>query len=308
MVNSTGDLLLLPAIGLQQLLRSVQEAGTTLNMFFHPDGTLYGVWYDGRLYKAPPPTDDDQGWIDRATLIGSGWDTYKFLFFHPSGLLYGVKDGKIYSGAPPTDPSVEWSADLVGDSGWDAFKFLFFDPNGMLYGVIDDDFRRGNPPTGPGSYWVANSQLLSSSGWNSFQYGGQLYGVHKDKLYKHCPQTVCFENWLQDAEVIGPSGWSQFTFLIAPLEFIWSSSWVRGSRHGNKEVRWSGDWLLLTVGLKLSLNHRMKCKGRWMNTSFSSLVCCNGHWKIKGKMKINFSFVFSFSFLSFQKNVTWQIH
>ena len=80
----------------------------------------------------------------------------------------------------------------------------------------------GNPPS-LGVNWVANSQVLGSSGWNSFQYlfiraDGQLYGVADDKLYKHCPQTDCFGNWKNDAEVIGSSDWSQFTFLMSPLE------------------------------------------------------------------------------------------
>ena len=179
---------------------------------------MYGVWYDGGLYNRPPPTSG-QNWINAATQIGStGWDSYKFLFFHPNGLLYGVKDGKIYSGAPPTDPSVDWSADLVGGGGWDAFKFLFFDPSGNLYGVIQDKFRKGDPPS-LGVNWVATSQLLGSSGWSSFQHlfimaDGQLYGVHEDKLYKLFPETDCFGN----VEVIGSSGWSQFTFLMSPLE------------------------------------------------------------------------------------------
>ena len=55
------------------------------HLFFHPDGTLYGVEND-KFYKAPPPTEASQNWMAEATVIGNaGWDAFQFLFFDPNG-------------------------------------------------------------------------------------------------------------------------------------------------------------------------------------------------------------------------------
>ena len=91
------------------------------HLFFHPDGTLYGVLH-GKFYKGPLPSSatSRQSWIaNEATIIGaSGWHVFKFLFFHPNGHLYGVTDeGRLYTRAPPTHGQDQWlgTAKLLGD-------------------------------------------------------------------------------------------------------------------------------------------------------------------------------------------------
>ena len=86
-------------------------------LFFHPDGTLYGVWND-KFYKGPLPEGiSATDWINQAILIGTnGWKAFKFLFFDPEGVLYGVHGDKFYKRLPPTYPHDNWigSATLVG--------------------------------------------------------------------------------------------------------------------------------------------------------------------------------------------------
>ena len=145
-----------PQYGRDKWRRSATKIGTAGKeswtdfqfLFFHPNGTLYGVWND-KFYKGPPPERSSAAdWIDQATLIGrNGWNFYKFLFFDPEGVLYGVHGGKFYKRLPPTYPSENWtaSATLVGSAGWSVFQFLFFDPQGILYGVENGKFHKRAP-------------------------------------------------------------------------------------------------------------------------------------------------------------------
>ena len=197
-------------------------------LFFHPDGTLYGVHND-RFYKGPPPkatgTDAAQDWMNTATLVGTGgWHVFQFLFFDPEGTLYGVANGKFYRRAPPTHGSDNWlgSATLVGSGGWQVFQFLFFDPMGMLYGVENGRFHKREPPTHAGDNWLGSATLIGTGGWNHFKLlfflnDGKLYGVNNDKFYKRTPPVRGNDNWLGSAELIGSGGWSVFKFLMGPL-------------------------------------------------------------------------------------------
>ena len=69
-------------------LGSAQQIGSDgwdsfQHLFFHPDGTLYGV-LDRQLYKGLPQTVPNQSPTDGATIIGSGgWEVFQFLFFDP---------------------------------------------------------------------------------------------------------------------------------------------------------------------------------------------------------------------------------
>ena len=55
------------------------------HLFFHPDGTLYGVFH-GRFYKGPPPAYASDNWLDRATLIGKGDGmSFSFCSLTPTG-------------------------------------------------------------------------------------------------------------------------------------------------------------------------------------------------------------------------------
>ena len=90
-------------------MASASEIGKTgwedfRHLFFHPDGTLYGVLND-KFYKGRPPSgSSSEDWIANAELIGkSGWDSFKLLFFDPDGMLYGVEGDKLYKGAPPAN-------------------------------------------------------------------------------------------------------------------------------------------------------------------------------------------------------------
>ena len=87
-------------------MTSAVRIGTTgwadfRHLFFHPDGTLFGVVND-KFYKAPPPKgSSSEEWIAQATLIGDGgWESFKFLFFDPEGVLYGVHDDRLYRRDP----------------------------------------------------------------------------------------------------------------------------------------------------------------------------------------------------------------
>lgn len=95
-------------------MASASEIGTTgwedfRHLFFHPDGTLYGVFND-KFYKGRPPSgSSSEDWIANAELIGkSGWDSFKLLFFDPDGMLYGVEGDKLYKGAPPANSDDAW--------------------------------------------------------------------------------------------------------------------------------------------------------------------------------------------------------
>lgn len=78
------------------------------HLFFHPDGTLYGVLND-RFYKGPPPQGSSAtAWVNQATLIGNvGWKGFQFLFFHPDGTLYGVYNDMFYKRFPPGYPGTD---------------------------------------------------------------------------------------------------------------------------------------------------------------------------------------------------------
>ena len=90
------------------------------HLFFHPDGTLYGVW-GNKFYKLPPPISSSasaRDWVTEATLVGSGgWDVFQFLFFHPSGILYAVTEGKFYRRLPPTHSQDNWVAWICRTGG-----------------------------------------------------------------------------------------------------------------------------------------------------------------------------------------------
>lgn len=71
------------------------------HLFFHPDGTLYGVW-DGRLHKGPPPTITDLNWLNGATLIGfGGWERFPIpVLWSQWGFVWGNR-GKALQGISP---------------------------------------------------------------------------------------------------------------------------------------------------------------------------------------------------------------
>ena len=202
------------------------------HLFFHPDGTLYGV-YSGTFYKAPPPLDGSAvNWLSGATIIGySGWNDFQFLFFDPNGVLYGVRFGMVLKGLPPTSELERWTgtAHIVGSSGWgNVFKFLFFDPEGMLYGVENGKFHKGLPPTDATDVdtWLGSSTLISDRGWGDFQFlffmsDGDLYAVRDRKFHKWSrpiePRAQISDNWLASSTLIGGGGWQVFKFLMAPL-------------------------------------------------------------------------------------------
>ncbi|KAL9985276.1 hypothetical protein ACROYT_G007656 [Oculina patagonica] len=195
-------------------------------LFFHPDGTLYGVLND-KFYKASPPDFVSAAeWVAQATIIGTGgWNGFQFLFFDPEGMLYGVHNGKFYKRLPPAHGSDNWlgSATLVGSGGWSVFQFLFFDPKGILYGVEDGKFHMRSPPTAANDNWLGSSTLIGTGGWSDFQFlffmpEGELHGVNDGKFYKRLPPTDGSDDWLSSSKVIGSGGWSVFKFLISPLK------------------------------------------------------------------------------------------
>ncbi|KAK2567214.1 Tachylectin-2 [Acropora cervicornis] len=219
-----------PQYGSDNWLGSATEIGTAgwndfKFLFFHPDGTLYGVLND-KFYKGPiPESSSAEDWIAHATLIGTaGWNAFQFLFFDPEGVLYGVHNDKFYKRSPPTFPSDNWigSATIVGSGGWHVFKFLFFDPQGILYGVANGKFYKRSPPTHASDNWLGSSTLIGTGGWDGFQFlffmaDGELYGVHSAKFYKRSAPTHGSDNWLGSAEIIGTGGWQVFKYLMSPL-------------------------------------------------------------------------------------------
>ncbi|KAL9981919.1 hypothetical protein ACROYT_G010683 [Oculina patagonica] len=197
-------------------------------LFFHPDGTLYGVLLNGKFYKGPPPDGSSAAdWVAKATIVGtSGWNGFQFLFFDPEGMLYGVYNDKFYKRLPPAYGSDNWigSATLVGSRGWSLFKFLFFDPEGILYGVFKNGkFHKRSPPTAGNDNWLGSSTLIGTTGWNRFQKlffmaDGDLYGVFDGKFFKRSPPTHGRDAWLGSSKKIGSAGWHLFKFLMSPLK------------------------------------------------------------------------------------------
>lgn len=233
-----------PQCGSPNWLGTATKIGTEYwsgfnHLFFHPNGTLYGVWND-KFYKGPPPEGSSaMDWIANASLIGNvGWNAFKFLFFDPDGWLYGVHNtDKFYKGWPPgtpgSDPDWIGNATPLGSGGWCIYKFLFFDTAGILYGVENESgrFHRRTPPTDPTDDWLGSTTLIGTGGWSDFQLlfsmpdgpDGELYGVHEDKFFKGPPPSSgsgSSDNWLGSAETktIGSVGWSKFKFLMSPLK------------------------------------------------------------------------------------------
>lgn len=207
-------------------LTSAKEIGFTgwadfSHLFFHPDGTLYGV-LNNNFYKAPPPEGRMvESWIIEATLVGNkGWNSFQHLFFDPNGVLYGVTEDKLYKRDPPSNNQDK----LIGAAGWSDFKFLFFDPKGILYAVENGNFHKRNPPKDRYDSWLGSSTLISPSRigqrWNHYDHlffmaSGDLYGIFSDRLFRESPPS----DWLANSlSMIGHSGWSTFKFLMSPMD------------------------------------------------------------------------------------------
>ena len=273
------------------------------HLFFHPDGTLYGVWWD-TIVKGPPPTSPSQYW--QPTIVGrGGWQIFQFLFFHPNGDLYGVTGGKLYRRSPPQHIHDNWhgNAELVGAGGWQVFKFLFFDPQGILYGVENGNLHKRVPPIHAFDNWLRSSTLIGTDEWSDFQHlffmaDGQLYGVHHFMFYKRFPPAHQFDHWLETALLIGTDGWSSFKFLLAPLKWDTVVSLTKKSSLVETVViQKDYYWLLPTVGLQFRVEREItSCKGRWMK-SFSSFGWLR--FRNKGEMKSHFSHVVFHFWLSF---------
>ncbi|MBN3301295.1 TAL2 protein, partial [Amia calva] len=118
-------------------------------LFFHPDGMLYAITKEDKLFKGLPPDNMHMPWLYRvATEIGnSGWN-FPRVFFDPKGMMYAVtKCGKLVKGEPPSNAYDEWlkRSQIIGNRGWAAFthclaflideKVTFYvsDKNGKIY-------------------------------------------------------------------------------------------------------------------------------------------------------------------------------
>ncbi|CAH3182426.1 unnamed protein product [Porites evermanni] len=219
--------------------------GAFSHLFFHPNGTLYGVM-NGKLYKGPPPSgSSSDDWIAKATNIGKGaWDSFKFLFFDKIGVLYdewsafqflffdpqrtlyGVKDGTFYKWSSPVSTDDKWleSSVVIGENEkkWDKFIHLFFIvmSSRKFYGVIYGNLYANTPPSHAHSCWMASASEIGKTGWEDFRHlffhpDGTLYGVLHDKFYKGRPPSgSSSEDWIANAELIGKSGWNSFKLLF----------------------------------------------------------------------------------------------
>lgn len=213
-------------------IASARQIGTTgwadfSHLFFHPDGTLYGVVND-KFYKAPPPNSpmgsSAKAWTSRAALIGKGgWDSFKHLFFDPDGVLYGVAENKLYKGLPPSSCQDDWlaSATLIGAGGWSDFNFLFFDPKGVMYAVENGNFRKRNPPTDRGDTWLGSSTLISTSrGCHEWSNYSHLFFMEKDGCYGVIGDYMESppDHWMDiSCSMINKGDWSMFKFLMSPM-------------------------------------------------------------------------------------------
>ena len=209
-------------------MTSASRIGTTgwadfRHLFFHPDGTLFGVVND-KFYKAPPPKrSSSEEWIAQATLIGDGgWESFKFLFFDPEGVLYGVHDDRLYKRYPPSNDQDHWlgSATLVGAAGWSDFNFLFFDSKGILYGVENGKFHKRKPPVDRNDSWLGSSTFIGDEPrWHGcrhllFMASGELYAVSGGTLFK---ELLHSGRRGYSSTMIGHSGWDMFKYLMSPL-------------------------------------------------------------------------------------------
>ncbi|KAM3937023.1 uncharacterized protein RB166_003122 [Leptodactylus fuscus] len=119
-------------------------------LFFHPNGELYGITYQGEFYKGPQPDNENIPWMyEEATQIGvttHGWATLEALCFDPNGVLYAITtDDKLVKGKPPTKQSYdEWlkTTTMLGEGGWkDLSYFMSFSSKGKLWCI---DKKKGN--------------------------------------------------------------------------------------------------------------------------------------------------------------------
>ena len=118
------------------------------HLFFHPDGTLYGV-LNGKFYKTYPPTHATDNWLARATLVDSG-GCFPVSVLWPGGNAVWCYKWFSLQAASPTNRQDSWlaSAKRIGTSGWSHLKFLFFDPHGILFGVFFSGDLYWGPPAG----------------------------------------------------------------------------------------------------------------------------------------------------------------
>ncbi|KAJ1211554.1 hypothetical protein NDU88_006912 [Pleurodeles waltl] len=144
--------------------------GRFKRLFFHPDGTLYGVTHEGELYKGSPPTNENVSWLyTQANKIGNaGWEGFYALFFDPQGILYAVTEDKFVKKSPPTSANEDWFAasQAIGTGGWSGLShFMSFSPDGKLWCVSKDDGKiyTASPPTEVGENWIERAQNLGHS-------------------------------------------------------------------------------------------------------------------------------------------------
>ncbi|KAM3936610.1 uncharacterized protein RB166_012297 [Leptodactylus fuscus] len=170
-------------------------------LFFHPNGELYSITYQGEFYKGPQPDNENIPWMyEQATKIGTEWypcimvakitikiglQGFDQLFFDPDGVLYAITgDDKLVKGNPPTEQEYdEWlrTTTLVGEGGWAGFfRFILFSPKGKLWSV---DREKGNIYSGfipdDGKY-IDNAEHL---GWDYHEF--QFLCFTKDKTIRN---------------------------------------------------------------------------------------------------------------------------
>jgi hypothetical protein len=218
-------------------------------------GELYGVesngdlrWYryDGFGQHSP---DGAIGWASNSrSIIGNGWNSFKFLCGGGGGVLFGVEpngDLRWYrydAGDGLSDPagSRGWAANsrnVIGN-GWHGFVSLVSLPkagrNGTsgptLFGVEPSGDLRWYRYLGAGepdrSGWHPNSRNVIGNGWQSFTIltgaGSDLFGVEPNgdlRWYRYLGAGEPDRSgWHPNSRNIIGNGWNRFTRIVGSAD------------------------------------------------------------------------------------------
>ncbi|MBN3301343.1 TAL2 protein, partial [Amia calva] len=134
-------------------------------LFFHPDGMLYAITKEEKLFKGPPPDDIHVSWLSSvATKLGNGrWDFLR-VFFDPQGMMYAVtKDGQLLKRRPPSNADDDWlkSRKVIGLCAWGPLTyFMGISKDGNLWCVSDygGEIYCAPPPKNVNVNWIGEAQ------------------------------------------------------------------------------------------------------------------------------------------------------
>ncbi|USX53865.1 tachylectin-related carbohydrate-binding protein [Lentzea sp. HUAS12] len=193
------------------------------------DRTLFGVRTNGDMqwYRY----DTDQGFAGASgALIGTGWNSFKFVVSAGAGVVYGVSwTGALhwyrYRGTPGAGGSWAPNSGKVIGSGWHTFRSITAS-NGVLYAVGHDGslrwYRYLTPDDGSGAGWAGGSGAGIGSGWVKGTCNYQTVLAAGDGRIYAADQAGVLHWWHHTDPVNGSASWAP----VAPCGNTVGSGWL----------------------------------------------------------------------------------